>query len=389
VTDADDSRQRAAPLQGVRVLDLSRFAPGAFCTLLLADLGADVVKVEAPGMGDGLRWLTGPGFPASHVALNRGKRSVSLDLRDAAAAPVLERLVGWSEVVVESHRPGQLDRFGLGYDAMSARHPHVVWCSITGFGDSGPNAEQPGHDITYLGYSGLLDRLADGPPTPPATVLSLPLAATMATTGILAALTEARRTGRGARLDANMTDSAMWVLSEDIARELNAPGPAWGTFSARNVYACSDGRHVTVASNEPKTWAALCEALELPELVSHRLGVDDDEPVRARLTERFGERPASDWLANPGLAGGVGPVHDTASLVADPQVTERGSLVQLDGSAHRVLANPLRFHGATGDQASAATAPPPDLGAHTDEVLAAIGFDPEQIADLRAGGVLG
>jgi alpha-methylacyl-CoA racemase len=377
------------PLHGLRVLDLSRFAPGAFCTLLLADLGADVVKVEAPGMGDGLRWIQSGDFAASHVALNRGKRSVSLDLRSAGAAGVLERLVGWSEIVVESHRPGQLDRFGLGYEAMSVRHPHVVWCSITGFGDTGPNAEQPGHDITYLGCAGLLDRLSEGPPTPPAAVLSLPLAATMATTGILAALTEARRTGRGTRLDANMTDSAMWVLSEDVARAANAPGPTWGTFSARNVYACADGRHVTVASNEPKTWAALCAALELPELAGHRFGIDDDEPVRARLTQRFAERAAAEWLASPGLAGGVGPVHDTTSLLEDPQITERGSLVHLDGSDHRVLANPLRFHGASGEAASAATAPPPDLGADTDEVLAGVGFTEEEIAALRAGDVLG
>jgi crotonobetainyl-CoA:carnitine CoA-transferase CaiB-like acyl-CoA transferase len=202
------------PLAGVRVLDLSRFAPGAYCTLLLADLGADVVKVEAPGDGDGLRGRYGGGFDAAHVALNRGKRSVALDLRHDRAPEVLERLVAWSHVVVESHRPGQLDRFGLGYDAMTARHPHVVWCSITGFGDFGPNAEQPGHDLTYLGASGLLSRLAEGNPTPPGTVVSLPLAATMASTGILAALHEAQRTGRGTRLDANMTDSAMWVRSE-------------------------------------------------------------------------------------------------------------------------------------------------------------------------------
>lgn len=378
----------AAPLAGVRVLDLSRFAPGAYCTLLLADLGAEVVKVEAPGAGDGLRGMYGPDFDAAHVALNRGKRSVALDLRHEGAAAVLERLVGWSHVVVESHRPGQLDRFGLGYAAMTARHPQVVWCSITGFGDFGPHAAEPGHDLTYLGHSGLLARLADAEPTPPGTVVSIPLAATMASTGILAALHEAQRTGRGSRLDANMTDSAMWVRSEDIARAANAPGPTWGTFAARNVYACADGRHVTVTASEPKTWAALCDALGDPALAGHRVGIDDDEPVRRRLTELFLTKPASEWVAHPGLAGGVGPVNDAADLVDDPQVTGRGSLVTLGGTDTRVLANPLRFDSAPGDRASHATSAPPDLGGDTDAVLGEAGFSGDERAALRASSVI-
>jgi crotonobetainyl-CoA:carnitine CoA-transferase CaiB-like acyl-CoA transferase len=378
----------AAPLAGVRVLDLSRFAPGAYCTLLLADLGADVVKVEAPAAGDGLRGMYGGGFDAAHVALNRGKRSVALDLRHDDAGPVLERLVGSAQVVVESHRPGQLDRYGLGYEAMTARHPQVVWCSITGFGDFGPNAQQPGHDLTYLGQSGLLARLADTDPTPPGTVVSIPLAATMASTGILAALHDATRTGRGTRLDVNMTDSAMWVRSEDIARAANAPGPTWGTFAARNVYACADGRHVTVTASEPNTWAALCDALGDPNLAGHRLGVDDDEPVRQRLAELFLTKPASDWVAHPGLGGGVGPVHDAADLLDDPQVTERGSLVTIEDTGTRVLANPVRYHSARGAEASRSTSAPPDLGAHTDTVLREVGFTDDEVAALRETAVI-
>jgi alpha-methylacyl-CoA racemase len=385
----NDDSTPAGPLQGVNVLDLSRFAPGGFCTLMLADLGADVLKVEAPGGGDGLRGIGGAGgFEASHIALNRGKRSVALDLRSDGAADVLGRLVGWAEIVIESHRPGQLDKFGLGYQAMSALHPRIVWCSITGFGDFGPNAEQPGHDLTYLGYAGLLDRLGDGAPTPPGTTLALPLTAMMAATGVLAALTETRRTGQGTKLDANMTDSAMWVLSEDVARMANEPGPTWGTFSARNVYACADGHQVTVASNEPRTWANLCGALGAPELADHRFGLDDDEPLRDRLAELFRSKPASDWLATPGLAGGVGPVNDVADLLDDPQVTDRGSLVRLRGSDVRVLANPLRAERAHGDAASCALQEPPELGADTDEALAAVGFAEGEITSLRARGVI-
>jgi alpha-methylacyl-CoA racemase len=377
-------------LHGVKVLDLSRMAPGAFCTLLLADLGADVVKVEGPGAGDGMRQFAAPGqFNASHTALNRGKRSVVVDLRNAGAPGVMSRLVGWADIVVESHRPGQLDKLGLGYEAMSAEHPGIVWCSITGFGDFGPNADRPGHDLTYLGYSGLLGRLAEGSVTPPTTALSLPLAATMAAVGVLAALTEARATGRGRKLDANMTDAAMWVLSEDFARAANAPAPGWGSFAARNVYTCADGRQVTVASSEPRTWAALCEALGAAEISNHRLRVDDDAPVRARLAELFLTKPASHWLATPGLAGGVGPVYEVADLLDDPQVVARRSLVPLAGSSTLVLANPIRDAGAAGEQASQALSGPPDLGFHTDEVLSSLGYDTAEIDALRATGLFG
>lgn len=377
------------PLAGVTVLDLTRLFPGAFCTLLLADHGAEVIKVEAPGAGDGMRSMAPPGgFNASHTALNRGKRSVALDLRSPGAADVLRRLVRGADVVVESHRPGQLDRFGLGYEVLREENPRLVWCSVTGFGDTGPNTDAPGHDLTYLGYAGLLGRLADGPPTPPATTVSIPLAALMATVGILAALAEVARTGHGRRLDANMVDSAMWVVAEDVARAANDPAPGWGTFAARNVYRCADGRDVTVAASEPKSWAALCAGVELADLAGHRLGVDDEAPVIERLTEVFASKPAAAWLETPGLAGGVGPVHEPADLLDDPQVTERGSLIALEGSGARVLANPIRFDGATGEAASHARSDPPALGADTDAVLADAGFTAAEIATLRADQVV-
>ena len=161
-----------------------------------------------------------------------------------------------------------------------------------------------------------------------------------------------------------------------------------GHLSARNVYACADGRHVTVASNEPRTWATLCEALGAPELSGHRFGLDEDPPVAARLAELFRTKPAADWLATPGLTGGVGPVNDVADLLQDPQVTDRGSLVRLEESDVRVLANPLRFGGADGAATPSAATSPPALGADTDEVLATAGFTAEEIAELRADAVV-
>jgi crotonobetainyl-CoA:carnitine CoA-transferase CaiB-like acyl-CoA transferase len=166
----------------------------------------------------------------------------------------------------------------------------------------------------------------------------------------------------------------MWLVSEDVARAANAPAPGWGTFASRNVYRCADGRQVTVAASEPRTWATLCEGLAVPELAAHRLGLDDEAPVT--------------WIADPGLAGGVGPVHEPADLLDDPQVTERGSVIRLDGSDVRVLASPIRLDGGDGAASSAARTAPPDLGADTDEVLAAAGLAADEIAALRADGVV-
>jgi crotonobetainyl-CoA:carnitine CoA-transferase CaiB-like acyl-CoA transferase len=185
-----------------------------------------------------------------------------------------------------------------------------------------------------------------------------------------------------------MVDSAMWVLAEDVARAANDPAPGWGTFAARNVYRCADGRDVTVAASEPKSWAALCAGLGTDDLAGHRLGVADAAPVIDRLTEVFATKPAAAWVADPGLAGGVGPVNEPADLLDDPQVTERGSLVELVGSGARVLANPIRFDGERGDSATLARTDPPVLGADTDEVLVTAGFTPNEIESLRSDQVV-
>lgn len=378
------------PLAGVKVLDLSRMYPGAFCTQLLADLGADVLKVEGPGAGDGLRHVAISDFNATHTALNRGKRSLALNLKSPGAASVLTRLVEGSEVVVESHRPGQLDQLGVGYGVMSAANPRIVWCSITGFGDHGPLAQAAGHDITYLGYAGMLGLLADSPagPSTPGVTIAVPLAASLAAVGILAAVVEARATGKGSRLDANMADSAMWALGENFALEANAPAPGWGTMAGRNVYTCSDGRQVSVAATEPRSWAALTEALQTPELAELRVSLSADASAIARIAEAFATRPAAHWCEHPGYAGGVGPVNEVADLLGDPAFTSRRSLVALAGSGVQVLANPLRYGGDDGDAASHGLTDPPALGADTDAALAAAGYTPEEIAALRADKVV-
>ncbi len=382
----DSATSSTAPLAHVRVLDLTRMHPGAYCTSILADLGADVLKVEAPGFGDGMRFM-GETFPSAHVALNRGKRSLTLNLKHERAPEVLRRLARDADVLVESQRPGMLDDLGAGFDQLREENPRLVWCSITGFGPDGPNVTAPGHDLTYLGYSGLLGMLTvDGVPSVPGTVVTLPIGALMSAVGILAALTAREQTGVGSRVDANMVDSTMWVLGEQIARAANAPGPAWGTGATRTVYRCADDRYVTVTASEARSWSALTAALGLDDLADHQMG-SDEANVRARLTEVFATKPAADWLASPGMAGGVGPVHEPAELVDDPQVTHRKGMVELDDGA-RVIANPIRIDRVTGDVGSNARRRAPDLGADSDDALAAAGYTSDELAQLHEGGVV-
>jgi alpha-methylacyl-CoA racemase len=376
------------PLAHVRVLDLSRLYPGAFCTSLLADLGADVVKVEAPGFGDGLRHMTPEPFKSGHVALNRGKRSLSLDLKKPEAASVLRRLVARIDVIVESHRPGSLEQLDLGYDALSAVNPGLIWCSLTGFGSDGPLAHSPGHDLTYAGYSGLLGLLADvgGTPPVPQCTLSLPAGALMGVVGILAACAQRSRTGHGARIDTSLVEAATWMISEDVARAASAPAPGWPAMASRAVYRCADDRDVTVASSEPRTWATLCAALDVPDLAGHRIGIDEAAAME-RLAAVFATRPAAHWLVTPGLAGGVGPVNAPGDLLADPHYGDRSSIRTIEGSTTRVFVNPVRVQGVDGS-AQPALSPPPELGADTDQVLAEAGFDADEIAALRAADVI-
>jgi crotonobetainyl-CoA:carnitine CoA-transferase CaiB-like acyl-CoA transferase len=376
----------------VRVLDLTRLYPGAYCTGLLADLGADVVKVEAPGAGDGMRFVeSGPdAVLAAHLSLNRGKRSLRLDLKSEQAPDVLRRLATSFDVVVESMRPGMLDGLGIGYDALRAANPALVWCSITGFGSDGPLKDAPGHDITYLGVAGALSMLGHGgaePPLPDA-VISVPLAAMTAVAAITAALLQRDRTGEGCRVEANMFESSMWMVQDHVTRGMAGPSAGWGDFAGRGIYRCADGRLITVTASEPRSWAALCAAIGRDDLASLALGEDEPRKIEA-VTAALATKPAADWIASPGLAGGVGPVNRPEDLVEEPQVVARKGIVALDDEAATpVVANPIRVDGADGEAASLARSAPPELGADTDEVLAEAGFTAEEIAGLRADSVV-
>ncbi len=231
------------PLRGLRVLDLTQLPPGAFCTVLLADLGADVIRVESPKG----RRFEGP------VGLSRSKRSVAVDLRHERGLEVLRKLAASVDVLVENERPGAMDERGFGYSHAATELPSLIWCSISGYGQDGPYASWSGHDLSYAAHSGLLASLDPELPWYPQLIVAIPLGAMMASTAIVAALRERDQTGNGCQLDISISESASWLLSSADGAINETP---WGIPGGpdRRVYACADDTWIVLAAAEPRSW---------------------------------------------------------------------------------------------------------------------------------------
>lgn len=384
----------SGPLEGTTILDLTRLLPGNYGTLLLVDLGADVIKVEEPGRGDYIRW-TPPlvdGESAVHRALNRGKRSIALNLKKPEGVAVLRRLADATDGLLESFRPGVMDRLGVGYETLAAENPRLVYCALTGYGQDGPYRDRVGHDVNYIGYAGLLHATGTtgGPPTLPSVQVGDFSGGMAMALGFLAGLVEAKSTGRGRFVDVSMLDVVFSWLGVHLATSL-ATGeppirggmPLTGGLACYRVYRTQDGRFLTVGALEPQFWQALCEALELQDLIDRQYE-EDQEAVAQRLQALFETRDRDEWVEKLAhLDACVGPVNDVAEALNDPQVEHRDLIARVDG---RPLGPgpALKGPGLGGER----LAPAPALGQHTDEVLLAVGFADAEISDLRAAGVL-
>ncbi len=381
------------PLAGVTVLDLTRLLPGNYGTLLLADLGADVVKVEEPGRGDYIRW-TPPlveGESTIHRALNRGKRSVTLNLKSPEGAGVLRRLAESADALVESFRPGVLDRLGVGYEALARTNPRLVYCAITGYGQDGPYRDRPGHDINYIGYAGLLHAAGppdDAPVLPPVQVGDF-AGGMAAALGTAACVAEAARTGRGRFVDVSMLDVVAswlgvvmgWYLgSGDVPPRGGMP--LTGGLACYRVYRAGDGKYLAVGALEPRFWRVLCDALDVPDLVDRQYGPPDEQvEVAARLQAVLETRARDEWVEALGdLEACVGPVNDVAEALADPQVVHRRLVASIGG--RQVGPGPALKLSGRGPELGRA----PRLGEHTEEVLRGAGLTAEEIAELRSRG---
>jgi crotonobetainyl-CoA:carnitine CoA-transferase CaiB-like acyl-CoA transferase len=385
----------SGPLEGLRVLDLTRLLPGGYGTLLLADLGADVIKVEEPGRGDYIRSMAPlvEGESAIHRALNRGKRSITLDLKVGQGVEALRRLARGADAVLESFRPGVLDRIGVGYEALAAENPRLVYTAITGYGQDGPYRDRAGHDINYIGYAGLLH--AAGPPDgiqvlPPVQVGDL-AGGMAAALGTVACLLEARATGEGRFVDASMLDVAFSWLGVMMGWTLGTGEPPprggmplGGGLACYRPYRTKDGRFLVVGALEPKFWWALCEGLGVPDLVERQSGgPEEQEEVAARLQAIFETRTREEWMDRLAhLDACVGPVNDILEAMADPHVRHRELVAEVEGE--RVGPGPaLRIAGHEPEIRRA-----PGLGEHTHEILAEAGLSEAQIAELRETGAV-
>jgi crotonobetainyl-CoA:carnitine CoA-transferase CaiB-like acyl-CoA transferase len=378
-------------LAGLRVLDLTRYIPGPYATMMLADLGADVVKVEPPS-GDSTRGLP-PAVgdeSAAHAALNRGKRSVVVDIRTGDGAAVVRRLALGVDVLVESFRPGVLSRHGLGPEALLEANPRLVYCSLTGYGQEGPYRDRAGHDIDYAALGGFLgsNRDAEGRPVIPPTQVADMTGGFLTAFGVLAALHARARTGRGQHVDVSLLRAALALMSLPLTRAQGG-GPAdelTGVHPFYTVYRCRDGGGLAVGALEPKFWEKLCQALGRPELAGRQWATGETRvQTRASLAALFATRDRDEWVST--LA-----THDVCvePILAFDEVTMHpaaaGALMDAPvGPARlRTVAPPVRFSGTPAEP----PARPPALGEHTDEVLGEAGFTRADVERMRRQGVL-
>jgi crotonobetainyl-CoA:carnitine CoA-transferase CaiB-like acyl-CoA transferase len=397
------------PLEGVRVLDLSRLLPGGFCSLLLADFGAEVLKVEDTGMGDYIRWSP-PYYEGVHdsaksalfLSLNRNKRSIRLDLKSEGGREALLALVRDHDVVLESFRPGVLDRLGVGYEQMREANPGIVFCAISGYGQTGPKRDASGHDMNYLGLIGVLGLTGErgGAPTQAAgQIADLGGGALMAAFGIMAALRERDGgpdhpgSGLGQMVDVSMSDGALsWLAMVAGAYFADGSSPARGelplagSLLCYRPYECADG-WVSLGALEPKFWSAWCRGVGREDLIVvqfERPGTD----AHAQVAEIFKTRTRGEWEAFAREHDCcLEPILELDEALASQLVAEREMVVELDQPGAtapvRQLGIPIKLDRTPGDHARL---PGPVLGEHTEQALAAAGYSEEQIVELLSSG---
>ena len=382
-------------LEGMKVLDLTRLLPGGYCTLLLADMGANVLKVEDPFGGDYVRW-----FPPKineestyFLAVNRNKRSMKLNLKSDRGKEIFRQLVGQYDVLVEGFRPGVMARLGLGYDEISKINPRIVYCSISGYGQDGPYSQKAGHDINYIGTAGILG--ITGPKGRPPVVPGVPMAdfgggGMMAALGIMMALYHRDRNGKGQYVDISMTDGvASWMAN--IAAKHFADGDPQdrgevdlaGGFICYDCYETKDGQFLSVGSLEPKFWTNFCRLIEREDLVDQQVDKDGDGRLKEEITTIFKSRTMDEWLA---LLDGedtcIDKINTIAEAIKDPQMLHREMIVEIDHPTEgkiKAIGNPIKLSETPG---SLDRLPAPGYGAHTHDVLQGLGLSEEEIGKL-------
>jgi len=388
-----------APLDGLRVLDLSRLMPGPLCTMILGDLGADVIKVEQPEIGDYARSAppllgnTGSAF----LMLNRNKRSITLNLKKAEGQEILRKLAAKADVFVESYRPGVAERLGVGYQAISQVNERIIYCSISGFGQSGPYRDLVGHDLTYTAYSGAIGATGskDGPPVIPAIQVSDIQAAMYATIAITAALYRREKAGKGEFIDISLMDAAVasmiMPMSFHLAGESIERGSSFlsGGAPFYNIYETADRKYVAIAPLEPKFWIELCSVLRLEKYQDKQLTSEAEaNRIREDLAGIFRQKTRDEWvkILNEREIP-CAPIYDVREVLADPHVRSRKMIFEMETEAFgrlNQLATPIRVSHSP----LTAKSPPPRLGEHTLQILQELGYSMSDVERLKSAGAI-
>jgi crotonobetainyl-CoA:carnitine CoA-transferase CaiB-like acyl-CoA transferase len=384
-------------LDDIRILDLSRLAPGPFCTMLLGDLGADVLLIEPPSDS---KAGAGAGFRGGEAldALRRNKRSIVLNLRDDDAREVFYKLAESADVVLEGFRPGVVKRLGVDYETLSKKNERIVYCSLSGFGQTGPYSNLVGHDINYISIGGALGMIGwpDEPPAIPMNVIAdFAGGGLHAAYAILAALHARDRTGRGQYVDIAMSDGVMYLLAQTISGYFSGgrvPGRGDtvlnGAVPAYNVYQCKDGGWISIGSLEPHFWANLCNVMGREDFVPHQYDGEKRDEIFAHFRGQFMTKTRDEWfevLKQTDIC--AAPVYALDEALVDPHNVARGMVVEVDageGGKMRQVGIGTKLSETPGQIRSVG----PVAGQHTDDVLSSLGFDASRIASLRERGVV-
>lgn len=373
--------------------------PGPLCTMILGDLGADVIKVEQPEIGDYARSAppllgnTGSAF----LMLNRNKRSITLNLKKAEGQEILRKLAAKADVFVESYRPGVAERLGVGYQAISQVNERIVYCSISGFGQSGPYRDLVGHDLTYTAYSGAIGATGskDGPPVIPAIQVSDIQAAMYATIAITAALYRREKAGKGEFIDISLMDAAVasmiMPMSFHLAGESTERGSSFlsGGAPFYNIYETADRKYVAIAPLEPKFWIELCSVLRLEKYQDKQLTSEAEaDRIREDLAGIFRQKTRDEWvkILNEREIP-CAPIYDVREVLADPHVRSRKMIFEMETEAFgrlNQLATPIRVSHSP----LTARSPPPRLGEHTLQVLQELGYSMTDVERLKSAGAI-
>lgn len=389
------------PLDGIRVLDLSRLLPGPFCTMYLADMGAEVIKIEDTVQGDYIRWL--PPYigkrSARFIALNRNKKSVTLNLKEKKGVELFLKLVESADVVVESFRPGVLDKLGAGYEEAKKVNPSIIYCALTGFGQNGPYAQWAGHDLNFISYTGVLsmNTSSDGKPMPPGTQIGDLSGAMNAVIGILSALLHKSKTGEGGFVDVALSEGAFFMLplifgalqggepmSAHSHRDLTGGQPCY------DVYETSDGKYVALGAIEPKFFKKFCALCERPdlELLHFATGKDGDR-LRKELTEMFKTRTSEAWcelLEDQDVC--FSPVRAPDEALKDPHLAARNVMTTVKVDEMTTVQQPALPFKISGKSGKTEHSSPPEFGGDTAKYLAEIGVSEDELKDLIKNGII-